>query len=136
MKVNILWLKLAVVPVVMIGCMHSKIQPADDDIIPVATINVFSPIEGSVLSINDSVSIKAQAVSNAPLHGYDLIIKQANDTTTYLFTHFHDHEGDTINIDQKWKGALQAPVNLEAVITVYLDHELHTKSEKLHFRIE
>jgi hypothetical protein len=136
MKVNSLWLKLGVVPVVMMGCMHSKIQPADDDIIPVVTISVFSPTEGSVLSINDSVSIKAQAISNAPLHGYDLIIKQANDTTTYLFTHLHDHEGDTINIDQKWKGSLQGPANLEAVLTVYLDHELHTKSGKVQFRIE
>jgi hypothetical protein len=116
--------------------MHSKIQPAEEEIIPVATINIFSPTSGSILPLNDSLSIRAQAISNAPLHGYDLVIRKANDTTVYLFSHVHDHEGDTITIDQKWKGLLQGPANLEAEITVYLDHELHKKSEKVSFRVE
>ena len=136
MKLYSFWFKTGIMPFLMLSCMHSKEQLLEEEKIPEAIITFISPANGSVLSLNDSVSIQAQAISTAPLHGYDLVIRKANDTTTYLFAHFHEHEGDTLDIDKKWKGNLHDAANLEAMITVYLDHELHTKSQKVAFRLE
>ncbi len=136
MKLYSFWFIIGIIPVLMASCMHSKDQVSEEERIPEATITFLSPSNGAVLSLNDSVSIQAQAISTDPLHGYDLVIRKANDTTTYLFAHFHEHEGDTLDIDKKWKGNLQDATNMEAMITVYLDHELHTKWQKVTFRLE
>lgn len=103
--------------------------------LPGAVINFSDPLPGSSYNAGDSISIKGVAVSAVVMHGYDVAIKKANDTTTYFFTHVHDHN-DTLLINQKWKNRLTGASSLEAQVTVYLDHEGHTATKKVAFTVQ
>ena len=103
--------------------------------IPVATIIIHSPVAGAVYHLGDSVSVQALAVSSDNLHGYDVFITKANDTTTYFFQHIHEHN-DSATIDVKWKAAIASPAELEAHVTVYLDHALNTEKKKVGFKVQ
>jgi hypothetical protein len=102
--------------------------------LPDATINFSEPLPGSSYNGGDSISIKGVAISAVIMHGYDIAIKKANDTTTYFFMHIHDHN-DTLVINQKWKNTLTGASSLEAQVTVYLDHDGHTVTKKVGFAV-
>jgi hypothetical protein len=109
-----------------------------DDIeenIPVAFINFFSPTQGAVLQRGDSVNVKGIAISTETIHGYDIYIREVADTASLYVKHVH-HHNDTLMIDHKWEGSPDKPMNLEAEITLYLDHDGHIKKEKQRFRIQ
>ncbi len=103
--------------------------------IPEAVIKFLSPTPGAVLNAGDSINIMAVAISTETIHGYDLAIRKTGDTTKAYFNHTHDHN-DTILIDQKWGSLVTNPANLEAEITLYLDHEGHTKKARVAFSVE
>jgi hypothetical protein len=113
----------------------SKHRGDIEETIPSATISLTSPVNDAVYSKTDSILIQGTAVSTAPVHGYDITIKGIGDTTTYFFKHVHEHN-DTLSIYQKWKGALEVPVSLEAQLTLYLDHDGHTETKKLAFSVQ
>ena len=100
--------------------------------IPVASIKVLSPSPGTIINTNDIVNIKAQAISSATIHGYDVTITSPGDTTAYFRKHVHDHN-DTLNISETWQNMLVAK-NLVLSISLTLDHEGHTFSRKIEFR--
>ena len=85
--------------------------------------------------MTDSVTIKSTAISTQTIHGYDIAIERTNDTTTYFFQHIHDFN-DTLVINKKWKGELKTGTDIEAVVTLYLDYEGHTKTQKLAFKVQ
>jgi hypothetical protein len=118
---------------VFLSC--SKHKGDIEENIPVATINFASPTASSVYQKGDSVLIKATAISTATVHGYDIVIRKTNDTTKVFFEHVHDHN-DTLIIDKKWKSNLPSATNMEAQVILYLDHEGHTGSKKVSFRIQ
>ena len=123
----------AISSIVFLSCTKHK-----DDIeenIPVSTISFSSPTASSVYQSGDSVLIKATAISTATVHGYDIIIRKASDTTKIFFQHVHDHN-DTLYIDKKWKNTMTAPANMEAQVILYLDHDGHTGSKKVSFRVQ
>ena len=103
--------------------------------IPVASIVINSPVAGAVYQVGDSVSILATAISTDNLHGYDVFITRANDPTAIFFEHIHEHTS-TVIINRKWKAAITGPADLEAHITVYLDHNLNTAKKKVGFRVQ
>jgi len=131
MRINLLVLIFATV--VVASC--KKHVTEDDHHIPVATIEIISPAAGANYHRGDNVMIQARAVSTEQLHGYDIFISKANDTTTYFFEHIHDHN-DTVMINAVWLASITAPADLEANITIYLDHELHTAKKKVAFKVE
>ena len=100
------------------------------DHVPAATLTISKPAEGEVYNIGDSISIQGMALSSETIHGYDVIVKRANDTTTYFSIHIHTHN-DTLLIDQKWKTALTKATALEAVVTLALDHDGHTLTRRV-----
>ena len=104
------------------------------EVIPTATITFSSPLAGSVFNNGDSINIKAVAVSTDVLHGYDVAIHKAGDTTSYFFVHIHDHNA-TLAIDQKWKNTFTTANDMEAEVTLYLDHDGHTKKGKVAFKV-
>lgn len=102
--------------------------------IPVATLVFSSPTAGGSYTLGDSVLISGSAISTGLMHGYDIAVHKAGDTATkYFFVHIHDHN-DTLLISQKWKNTVPNGANLEAEVTLYLDHDGHTKSGKVGFR--
>ena len=116
-------------------CACTKHNGDIADHIPVATLTILKPLEGSVFNIGDSISIQAIAISSETIHGYDVMVKKANDTTTYFSTHIHDHN-DTLLIDQKWKAAAGKGTSFEAVITLELDHDGHTLTRRVGFSVK
>jgi hypothetical protein len=117
---------------------NESADPDESEPLPVATLQISSPVQDAVYNNGDSVSIKATAISTASIHGYDLAIRDTKDTTKSLyFIHIHDHN-DTININEKWKSAVATtlPANLQAEITLYIDHEGHTQKTKVGFRVQ
>lgn len=99
-----------------------------------ASIIINSPVAGEVYQAGDGIAIQAIAISSEDLHGYDVFITKANDTTSYFFTHIHDHN-DTVVINQNWKSTVPVP-ELEVNVTIYLDHELHALKKKVAFKIQ
>jgi hypothetical protein len=119
--------------VLLISCTKHKGDIEEN--LPVATINFESPTLSSVYSNGDSVTIKGTAISTATVHGYDIIIRKVNDTTTLFFKHVHDHN-DTLFINQKWKNNMSVEATMEAQVILYLDHEGHTGTKKAYFKVQ
>jgi hypothetical protein len=116
---------------------HNGDEELTPEHVPLASILFSSPTAGATFANGDSVTIKATAASTENIHGYDLVIRRADDTTVrYYVNHIHDHN-DTLNINEKWKITVPStPVNLEAEITLVLDHDGHTKKGKAAFRVQ
>lgn len=123
---------------VLVSCTsrHGVEEPKGENI-PVATITFSLPTPGTVFSNGDTVTIKATAISTANIHGYDIAIHKAGDaTSTHYFNHIHDHN-DTLTINEKLKITIpQLPADLEATVTLVLDHDGHTKKGKVAFRVQ
>lgn len=99
-----------------------------------ATIVFSAPTANAVYQTGDSISIQAIAIAPQTIHGYDVSIKQANDTTVYFFQHVHDHN-DTLLINHKWKSNLPGAMALEAKIVLTLDHDGHTATKSVAFNV-
>lgn len=121
----------------VISCDKNDSESEDPETLPAATIKFSSPPPNAVYNNGDSVAITATAISTESIHGYDLAIRNADDTTSSLyFIHIHDHN-DTIHINEKWKSAAASlPANLNAEIIIYVDHNGHTQKEKVGFRVQ
>jgi hypothetical protein len=121
----------------VISCDKNDSESEDPETLPAATIQFSSPLPNAVYNNGDSVAITATAISTESIHGYDLAIRNADDTTSSLyFIHIHDHN-DTIYINEKWKSAAASlPANLNAEIIIYVDHNGHTLKEKVGFRVQ
>ena len=105
-----------------------------EDNTPKATIQILNPTAGTVFSSNDSISIQATAVATATIHGYDIIIRKAEDSAKLYFKHIHDHN-DTLAINHKFKpDASNTALQMELVL--YLDHDGHTANKKVNFRVQ
>jgi hypothetical protein len=100
---------------------------------PTASIIVTKPQAGTLFSLNDTVHVQGAAIAATTIHGYDFIVRKANDTTKLYFLHVHDHN-DTIQINQSWKATV-SNVNLETELDFYLDHEGNTASKKIGFSV-
>jgi hypothetical protein len=103
--------------------------------IPVASIVFATPTEGSNYHLADSIPIQARCISTGTIHGCDVTIRKAGDTTVYFSSHIHDHN-DTLNIRQVWKNTFSESTSLEVRITLFLDHEGHTLTKKTGFRVQ
>jgi hypothetical protein len=103
--------------------------------IPTASLTIISPRQDINYTKGDSISVKALAISTDELHGYDIGIYDAGTGVNLYYTHIHDHR-DTLLIDEKWKSELGSPSALAAEVTIYLDHEGHTKKERVNFTIQ
>jgi hypothetical protein len=120
-------------PLIFIACEKHTMdkEPALEG----AAITISEPTAGATYQLGDSISIRAKAIYKQNIHGYDLAIRKTNDTTVYYFIHVHDHN-DTLLVDQKWKNTLSGPLNMEAELTFYLDHDGTTGIRKATFNIE
>jgi len=105
-----------------------------EDTSPKATIQILQPTAGAIFNSNDSISIQATAVSTATIHGYDIIIRRAEDTAKLYFKHIHDHN-DTLAINHKWKPAI-SNTSLQLELVLYLDHDGNTGNKKVNFRVQ
>ncbi len=103
--------------------------------IPSAVISISSPVANAIYHKEDSIHIDAVAISSATIHGYDISIKKANDTTTLFFNHIHDHN-DTLLISQRWRNTIIDAADFEARITLYLDHDGHTSTKRVKFKVQ
>src|SRR5690349_10267786 len=88
---------------VMVACTKHKNDLVDTR--PIAAINFSAPTAGAIFGKSEEISIQGRAIAANTIHGYDLVIKNANDATVYFSTQVHDHN-DTIIINQKWKSTL------------------------------
>jgi hypothetical protein len=128
---------IAVLCLLFVSCDKNDSEPEAPEALPLATIKFSSPSPNTVYNNGDSIAITATAISTESIHGYDLAIRNAGDTTSSLyFIHIHDHN-DTIYINEKWKSAVASlPANLNAEIVIYVDHNGHTQKEKVGFRVQ
>lgn len=100
-----------------------------------ATISFASPTQGGVYAIGDSISIQATCTAANTLHGCDIIIRRASDTTVLYNAHMHDH-ATSININRKWKADLVQATNLEVIVKAAVNHDGKSVSKKVSFRVQ
>lgn len=122
----------SVLLVSLIAC--SKHKDDIEDTVPKATIQFFQPTQGAVYSSSDSVSIQATAIAAATIHGYDIIVRKAEDTAKLYFKHVHDHN-DTLHINRKWKPEI-SNASLQVELVLYLDHDGNTGNKKVNFQVQ
>ena len=104
--------------------------------IPIATLTFSSPTEGAVYHTGDSVLVQGLAAASADMHGYEISIKNADDTAVvYYSKHIHDH-GDTLLINQGWKDTLTTTASLQLEVTLILDHDGHTATKSVGIKTE
>jgi hypothetical protein len=97
-----------------------------EETIPAATITFAAPTEGAIYKTGDSVRIQGVAVSSAVMHGCQIAIRNAADTSVvYYAEHVHDHN-NTITINHAWKNTLTMATNLQVEVILALDHDGHT----------
>jgi len=100
-----------------------------DEPIPTATITITNPTDGAVYKNGDSIRIQGLAIASANMHGYEVSIKNAADTSVVYFSqHIHDHN-DTLQINQAWQDTLTTATKLQVQVLVVLDHDGHTASK-------
>ena len=130
---QLLYINLAMVLLVVLpSCFKHEVA---EDEIPTATITFSSPAADAVFRKSDTVTVQATVTSTAPLHGYELAIRNVNNGATLYFNHVHNHF-DSILVNEKWKSTLTTAAALEAEITVYVDHELHKQTKKVNFSVQ
>ncbi|HUQ97314.1 MAG TPA: hypothetical protein VM010_06590 [Chitinophagaceae bacterium] len=125
------WFPGILIVMVLVACS----KHAGDVEAPVATalLTHTSPTEGAAYKTGDSVWIKGLAIAPHEIHGYELSIRSATDTSVvYYSEHIHDHN-DTITINQKWKNTLATPAHLQAGVTLILDHDGNTATKTAAF---
>jgi len=93
-----------------------------------------APTAGGSYSPGDTVLVRGTAIAPATIHGYELIIKKAGDTTVLYSKGVHDHN-DTLLVNEKWKVDITSAENLEARIIFNLDHDGHTGTSSVVFAI-
>jgi hypothetical protein len=133
MKQFIYWAGAVVLLALFAGCAKHRgdVLPP---LVPTATLSFSSPTAWAGFSPGDSVLLSGLAIAPAVMHGYDISVHKAGDTATnYFFVHIHDHN-DTLVIWQKWKNTAPPATDLEAEVTLYLDHDGHTKTGKVGIR--
>ena len=114
----------------LLSCTKHKDDFVSD--IPQSHIVFSSPTEGGVFFAGDSVRIQARATSTHTIHGYDVAVRKVNDTTLLYFKNVHDHN-DTLLVNQSWKNIVDISAQLEASVTLYLDHDGNTNTRKVTF---
>lgn len=119
---------------VLIGMSCSKHGSDQDTGETTATIQFISPAPSAVFHNSDSVIIDAQIQGSAVLHGYEVWLRRVGDTTSYLHALVHDHS-QNIHARHAWKDTLSTIANMEATITVILDHDGHTKTQSTVFTV-
>lgn len=102
--------------------------------IPQANIQITMPAEHSVVHFGETLSIKGTATSNAEMHGYEIGIRKSGGSNLF-FQNYHGH-GNTIVIEESWKNTINETTDMELVINVILDHELHKQTEIVQFKIQ
>ena len=99
------------------------------------TLIISSPSSGAHYRTGDSIRIEGLAIYKENIHGYDITIREVNDTTIHFFNHVHEHN-DTLLLEGSWKNTLNGSRSMEAEITLYLDHDGTTGKKKAMFTIE
>jgi hypothetical protein len=100
-----------------------------EETIPTATITFAAPTEGTTYRTGDSIRIQGVAISSAVMHGCQIAIRNAADTSVvYYAEHVHDHN-DTITINKAWKNTLTTAADLQVEVTLALDHDGHTRTK-------
>src|SRR5688572_24358752 len=94
-----------------------------------------SPLKDATFSTGDSIKISGMAIYKQSIHGYDIKLREVNDTSLLYFTHIHDHN-DTLHINHTWKNNLTGSRNIEAEIIIYLDHDGNIGSKKTSFYLQ
>lgn len=129
-------MKKIIYSLVLFAVLFSACTKHNDDVedtSPKANIQFESPTAGTFYNSGDSVLIKGTASYASTIHGYDLIIRKAADTTKLFFVHVHDHKA-ALQINTRWKADVDN-VNLQAEVILYLDHDGHTDSKKVGFSV-
>jgi len=129
---------------IAIGCLISATTffactKHDGDVeepIPTATLTFSNPTAGAAYHTGDSVLIQGLAAASAEMHGYEVSVKNAADTSVVYFSQeVHEHS-DTLLINQGWKDTLTTATNLQVEVTLILDHDGHTSTKSVGIKSE
>jgi hypothetical protein len=82
---------------------------------------IMTPVENSSFNKNDTVRISANAINSENLHGYEITIHPANDTTATFRSVNHVH-ATSLSIQEKWANTSPAVKNQVVEIKVFTDH--------------
>lgn len=121
---------IALLPIVTVLSLHG----CDDDS---KTAIVFaSPTDGQTFSIGDTIDVKATLTSatEAPLHGYEVRIRDLSDESEVFEAEEHTH-GATIDIDESWVVTV-SDTRLEIEVVSVNDHDGNTDRRTIEVRVD
>jgi len=94
----------------------------DHDTATNITLNWAQPAEGSTVKKGDTLRIEGTATHTSEMHGYEVVISKASDTTVAIHTGDGHVHGTTIVISEKWKNDLPDTTKLMVKLTVAKSH--------------
>ncbi|GAB4091508.1 hypothetical protein [Flaviaesturariibacter terrae] len=111
---------LSIASLLLVACSKHSGDTTNEPI-PANRLTVLAPTANASYHRGDSIWVKAEAVSEALIHGYKVGIREAGSSSDLFYTEVHDHN-DTLHISQYWVNDRTAPANLEARIILTLNH--------------
>ncbi|MBL0912853.1 MAG: hypothetical protein IBJ09_10820 [Bacteroidia bacterium] len=97
-----------------------------------ADIMFEEPTEGASFAQGDTVMVHAMVTGSAALHGWELEIRKKDDQTVVYSTDAHDHAA-TYHIHGEWVNNVSSATQMEAVVTVTVNHDGETAVKSMNF---
>jgi hypothetical protein len=95
----------------------------------VAQLSVITPGEATTFNKNETIKITASATHAQTMHGYEVTIHPANDTTAIFRSVNHTH-GLSLDINDQWVNTSPAVKNQVVEVKVFVDHDGTIVSQK------
>jgi hypothetical protein len=86
------------------------------------SMNWAQPAEGSRVKFGDTLRIEGIATHSSEMHGYEVAIYKASDTSTVLYPASEHTHGTELKISKKWVCGLSDSTKLLVKLTVAKSH--------------
>jgi len=94
----------------------------DDDTTTKISLNWTQPADGSTVKFNDTLLIEGSANNTTEMHGYEVVITKASDTTVSIFDESDHLHSKALIISKKWKNGFSDSTKLIVKLRVAKDH--------------
>jgi len=128
---RLMWFTAIILALTLYGCAQKKEDVAPDS--SQVKITIQSPAEGQTFRTGDTVFLKALVNYVSEMHGYELTLRNAADSTVLYENDQHVHT-DNFNIADYWIDTLSGPADIRLTLSAEIDHEGHSASKDVNFK--
>jgi hypothetical protein len=118
----------------LFSCKKAETLPQTTPNEETTKITINTPYENQVFSKSDTVFVKAFVTCATDMHGCQVYIIRNNTDT--LFTKAQHTHGKEMMISEQWVNNLDAPADLQVVVSAVIDHDGTTAGKAIPFKTQ